>query len=327
MFILPDYYPTSSRFQARGLRHLRAGRNALAGVFSLGKIGCSGVCECPSSSGCGSNPIIVCVINTCNGGQPATGVVVQILSGSTVVATCTTDSSGCCTFSDLPPGTYTVNTTNTNPRYQTSTSSQTLGCGTRYTITLSPASGYFCSPCFNEPIPTTLIATVDGTPFSFTANLPSSFYPSNTFANTINPTFGTLCPPDPTADPCTTGGTAYGLISLDLLSGCTVTEYWCQSTNCTQNASVECPAIPYDYIVGEGFFSEGSGPNVCADTPVSNFPTAQMNEGTCEGYCLAGAGAVASLGTGNPVPVSLTLTFTSNVGSPSPPFPTMTLTE
>lgn len=280
---------------------------------------------CPGP--CGANPIKVCCINTCNGGQPATGVTVQIYSGDTLVATCTTDSTGCCTFPDLPPGSYTVTTTTDNPRYQSSSTSANLTCGGTLGITLSPAENYFCSPCFNEPIPIHLVANIDGTLFNFIGNSPANLYPSASFLNTINPAGGTVfCPPDPSPNPCTMGGIAYALISFDSSGSCTVSQYWCQATDCTQVVSDECPSTPFDYIAGEGIFSDGSGAGSCANVGAP-FPQPQWNEGTCEGFCLNGADASASIGTGNPVPVNVILTFTSSAGSPSPPFPTMQITE
>jgi hypothetical protein len=297
----------------------------------MGWSGCRGSTPGPCG-GCGppcaTEPIVVCCINDCGSGNAATNVEVQILTGTTVVASGTTDGGGCITFPNLPPGSYNIKTTASNPRYQTFSMSALLACGQTFIITLTTANNFFCSPCFLEPIPSQLTATVNGTAFTILAETPANFYPSNTFGNTLNPSFATNCPPNPTPDPCTEGGTAFALITVDVSTGnvCSVTEFWCQISDCTQNAFEDCPAGPYDFIVGEGFFSEGSGASACAGADDPS-PTPQMNEGTCEGYCIAGADATAAIGTGNPVPVNLSLTFVSDPGSPSAPFPTITLTE
>ena len=65
---------------------------------------------CCCSSTCTA---VVCVISPCTdfGTQFATGVLIQIFSGMTLIGSCTTVSnSNCCTFNIPSTGTYTIKT-------------------------------------------------------------------------------------------------------------------------------------------------------------------------------------------------------------------------
>ena len=112
---------------------------------------CGGTCE-----------TTICVVSPCTPGGGtffATGVLIQILSGLTVVASGTTTSNSNCLILTIPSaGTYTV-TTSGNPRYVDTTQTATLACNNILTINLTAASGYVCTCTWMEPIPTTLTAT------------------------------------------------------------------------------------------------------------------------------------------------------------------------
>ena len=86
------------------------------------------------------------------------GASVTITDGGTAVGSGTTDSSGqfCCTpTTDISGHTLTLVISKT--RFNTSTTSPAAAC-TLATITLSPATGYFCCGC-NEPLKSVLTLT------------------------------------------------------------------------------------------------------------------------------------------------------------------------
>lgn len=99
----------------------------------------------PGCNCCGGCTIKICV-TACGGLQP--GASVEIKSGSIVVTTGTTGSDGCVTFTTVAAGTYTVVVSVSG--FGTSTTTQTLECGSGATISLgnSPASGCCCGKCF-----------------------------------------------------------------------------------------------------------------------------------------------------------------------------------
>ncbi len=130
-------------------------------TLSLGGIGSPCCC-----GGCA--PIKFCLTNACGGG-PCSNVTVTVGSVSG-----TTDSTGCVTLSGLSAGTSTV-TTSGNPRYTDTSGAYTLVCGGTLTISDIPTgSGYNCSGCFVEPIPSTLHYNFDGVTGTITGVSPGT---------------------------------------------------------------------------------------------------------------------------------------------------------
>jgi hypothetical protein len=92
--------PSLSRLRARAVERLRAGPNRLAGIFSLGKIGCSGACKC--NAGCTAG---ICA-TAC--GISVSGITFAVTNTSGFSGSCTTDVTGCCGVVIPAAGAYTV---------------------------------------------------------------------------------------------------------------------------------------------------------------------------------------------------------------------------
>lgn len=114
--------------------------------FFLGGIGGTGTQCC-----CGSTSTKICVSGICGTVQPIQGAEIDLVSGSTVVASCTVDSTGCCTFTQS--GTFTVNVYADGALRNTST--RTLN-GTQINILITSQSPTCCSNCI---MPSTLYVT------------------------------------------------------------------------------------------------------------------------------------------------------------------------
>ena len=123
---------------------------ASTSVFSLGGVGCEGGTDC-----CGGCTNRICV-EFCNSGVP--GVLVQVKSGATVIASGTTDATGCVSLNIGSAGTYTVVASLTG--FTTVTGSHAMTCGGGTTITFS--------------IPTTLFLTDSAETVTLTYNVFSS---------------------------------------------------------------------------------------------------------------------------------------------------------
>src|ERR1700761_104850 len=120
---MPGFSPTagSSLFEA-GAAASPTPTPTSTGPFSLGSLG---PCQCGCSS---STTICILVCSTI----PGDGYTIQLKTGSTVVDSCVTGSSGCCTFTET--GTYTVVVLNSGGS-AVSSGSKTLN-GTTITIAL-----------------------------------------------------------------------------------------------------------------------------------------------------------------------------------------------
>lgn len=99
---------------------------------------------------CCSSSTKICIV-ACSPQLPVYGAVVDLYSGTTLVASCTTDSTGCCTFTQT--GSYTVKVYTSGALDSTTT--QTLA-GSPITIAID-ASNYVC--CGGYLIPQTLTLT------------------------------------------------------------------------------------------------------------------------------------------------------------------------
>ena len=256
MILLPPNHgepltPMPSRHRGGGLERLLAGRQGQNKVFTLGGVG-SPCCPC-TPGGCS---FIICLINTCPGGPPATNVVVQIFSGATLLATCTTASpSGCCNIT-LPAGTYTIkaNTSGGNPRYSTVNTTSAFACGNTYTFTIGPQSGYFCSPCFLEPIPNSLVVTILGAPHTMGASSASQVCVNAPVASALNAPAGS-CSGSQLTNPCSfSGGTISDIVGLDVSSSdsCIVGQTWGVATDCTQPNGSCTPSTTFPFYFDQG---------------------------------------------------------------------------
>jgi hypothetical protein len=116
----------------------------------------------------GGSRTTICV-GVC-GGLPVYGAVITVLSGSNVVATCTTGSNGCC---QLPiAGTYTVRVTVGGTLEYSAT--RTLPPGATTTISLGGNSGLVC--CGGYAIPQILTLTDAAGSLTFVYD-PNYYYP------------------------------------------------------------------------------------------------------------------------------------------------------
>lgn len=126
------------------------------GVFSLG-VDCN-CCSCKS---------VVCVVMC--GTIPVYGATINALSGGTLVATCTTDATGCCNLG--VSGTFTIQVVvGGSIAYQ---ATRTLACNDTITIPL-PSTNMVC--CGGYAIPYNLTLTDDIGSLSF-VYYPSYYYP------------------------------------------------------------------------------------------------------------------------------------------------------
>jgi hypothetical protein len=108
----------------------------------------------------GSKPTKICALYTCgpNALFPIVGATINLISGGTTVATCTTDSFGCCTFTQK--GTFTVQLIVAGQVCSTGASTRTL-TGTNITLFASTdcTPGLIC--CGNLLIPTAGLTLTD----------------------------------------------------------------------------------------------------------------------------------------------------------------------
>jgi hypothetical protein len=262
---------------------------------------CSGACT-----------TTICLANQCTGGV-STNVLVTILSGGTTISSGTTGLLGCVTLSIPSAGTYTVTTAATT-RYASTSSSRALTCGGTTTITLFAKTGYGCLPCFLEPIPDTLIFTVDGVPYSISGIVTGggTVNFTDTRSNAGMLTFGPFysCSGAMTTNPCVSGGSLTTKFIVTFQTGganpCSVNQIYAFTSTCTHDvAHVPC-VFPTDYPFYSNDLTSGGGTFF------------QWNSGAlCLGYCNSNCNQAISIGTGNPVPVNLTLTY-SLAGSVCP---------
>jgi hypothetical protein len=112
--------------------------------FTINALGCC----------CGGCTTTICV-NGC-GAALGAGDTVNIISGSTTVATGTTGSGGCVTLSIPAAGSYTVQVI--DPNFGTKEFTETLTCGGTVTVRLgaTPTNGTCCDNCI---FPDTLFVT------------------------------------------------------------------------------------------------------------------------------------------------------------------------
>lgn len=139
-------------------------------------------CKCCKDSGpppaCGQ----VCVtVRGCSANVGA-GYTVQLKSGSTVVSSCTTNSSGQCCLPVYAAGTYNVVVTPpAGKKFSPATvSTGAVGCTTtNITVNLSVLDGYQCQGaicCLNGPVPTALTLSVP------TGTLTLTYDPGTTYS-------------------------------------------------------------------------------------------------------------------------------------------------
>jgi hypothetical protein len=276
-------------------------------------IGGKWVAERGGGGGCTTK---ICLSSGCGGG--ATNVLVTILNGSTRISSGATDSTGCVTLSIPSAGSYTV-TTSGSARYANTSGTHALTCGGVTTISLSPASGYSCLACWQEPVPNTLFLHVAGTAYPVVnINSGGIITASVPISNLLVPVATANCSLT-VANPCT--GPTTGNLSVPFIfaaGGCSVDQQWAACTDCNVAAlsGSPCPT-----------------PQNSANFPNFNnvFITTVFNQQwerfpTCIGVCTVGDSSIVSW-TSRPVPVNITINFPVGVDGTNPPVATATLTE
>lgn len=286
-------------------------------AFQLGGLGSRCCC---TGGGC---TISICCNFTCNEVVlPAGSITVDVYTfpGGVLAATGVTSAvDGCVHFTTLTAGNYEV-TTSGNARYGDTDDIYDLECGAGATISLSPADGYHCSPCFKAPIPDTLTFTGGGT--SLTIDATTDFIFSPTVANYLDWTTGN-CSGSIMANPCMIGSSAVDVqiffedgtgITAPCPTGCTVLMRFVAASDCTLTTCTGATFSAYlDWPFGGGFTGLWVDPG--PGTP-------------CRGTCSQQDISCAEFGSGLDVPVNLSLTFGNGVNhGRTPPFTAITITE
>lgn len=220
----------------------------MAGPFNLG-----GLCNCCSSS------TKVCV-SACSPAVNVSGATVQLLTGTTVVASCTTDSTGCCSFTQT--GSYTLKVIISGTTCYSAT--QTLS-GTTIGVNVSDCSGNLVC-CGGYMIPETLTLTdAVGTLTMWYYGLESgTLYPTWYACRRVTKTACTVTTPN---NICTPSAPSSQLIDVCYKMQCqdpstptfTMTRFW---------SWVNSGMNTYYYASGAACPTGGSGV-LCATSPPS----------------------------------------------------------
>ncbi len=293
-------------------------------AFLLGGIGGGSNPCCCSPTDC---EVTIC-LHGC-GGAAAKNVTVTIKSGATVITSGVTGSNGCVTLTIPAAGVYTI-VTSGQPRYGVFSGARTLSCNGNVSLSLSPASGYVCSPCFNEPIPTTLNYTADGISGSFAYSSTVGLCLTKNISGVMTPFGGGDCSGTTTTNPCTIGTSdVCAQISLFFNSVpptggppiCGGQEAWNVSTDCDQTVAPTINPTNYPYYLF----------TACPTCPaISNgiFIPQWLEVGVaCRGYAGHPNASLITYSSPQNVPVNITLTFPNALGGFVPLFSAITITE
>lgn len=228
----------------------------------------------------------------------------------------TTDAMGCVYF-DINVGSAETITV-TKSRYASFSGTRTPANCTTISISLGPATGYMCAPCFDAPIPTTLTVIADGVTTTITAvggGVPA--FPPFCMTKPAVPFIA--YPPDVSpigcglgiaADPCTTSVSSAGarFTFSTIGSACTLSEEVWGGTDCS-SADPTCTGLTH------GYYS-----STCATFAPPNQMTTSFCVsvwGTfvaCHYAQLNHISEIQSLAGFNTVPVNLTYTFVGQGG-------------
>jgi hypothetical protein len=260
-------------------------------------------------------PVSVCLQSPCAafGPQLATGVLIEVLSGSTVVASCTTTSnSECCVLTIPSSGNYTVKTSG-NPRYVDTSDTYALTCGGSLEIPLEAADGYACQCYAMEPVPNFLTATGGSGSTTFSSTPGGAFTLPQNGVSVLIPGATGRCDGTLTSNPCATGTTLSAvefIFNPDDFICNEIEQIWCDSTDCNQPVGSLAP------------------PTMYKDGTCSNTWAAQWNPTpvTCFGYNPnTDNSGVVNFPIPQPTPINFTVTFPP--GQLPAPIPSITITE